>query len=166
MKAYFDNAATTPLDEAVFEEMKPYLLGKYGNPSSIHSHGREVRSALERSRKKVADILNTSPSEIFFTSGRTEADNTALRCTVDSKGIRHIISSKVEHHAVLHTLETIEQEGKVQVHYLELDADGQVSYDHLETLLKAHAGGVMVSLMHANNEIGTLIDLDRIALCV
>lgn len=162
MKAYFDNAATTPVDEAVFEEMKPYLLGKFGNPSSIHSHGREVRSALERSRKKVADILNTSPGEIFFTSGGTEADNTALRCTVESKGIGHIISSRIEHHAVGHTLEMLEKEGKVQVHYVSLEDDGQVNYDHLEELLQAHKGDVMVSLMHANNEIGNVTDIERV----
>ena len=162
MRAYFDNAATTPVDEAVFEEMKPFLLNKFGNPSSIHSHGREVRSALERSRKKVADILNTSPSEIFFTSGGTEADNTALKCTVECKGIGHLITSKIEHHAVLHTVEELERSGKVKVHFLELEDDGQIKYDHLEELLKAHAGNVMVSLMHANNEIGNVTDIDRV----
>lgn len=162
MRAYFDNAATTPVDEAVFEEMKPYLLNKYGNPSSIHSHGREVRSALERARKKVADILNTSPSEIFFTSGGTEADNTALKCTVECKGIGHLITSKIEHHAVLHTAEELEKSGKVKLHFVELDDDGQIKYDHLEELLKVHRGNVMVSLMHANNEIGNVTDIDRV----
>lgn len=162
MRAYFDNAATTPVDEAVFEEMKPYLLNLYGNPSSIHSHGREVRSALERSRKKVADILNTSPSEIFFTSGGTEADNTALKCTVECHGIEHLITSRVEHHAVLHTAEELEKSGKVKLHLVELEDDGQVNYDHLEELLKAHRGNVMVSLMHANNEIGNVTDIERV----
>ena len=163
MRAYFDNAATTPVDEAVFEAMKPYLLNKYGNPSSIHSHGREVRSAIERSRKKVADILNTSPSEIFFTSGGTEADNTALRCTIESKGIGHLITSRIEHHAVLHTAEALEKAGTVQLHFVDLEEDGQVNYDHLESLIQAHQGDVMVSLMHANNEIGNVTDLDRVA---
>lgn len=162
MRAYFDNAATTPVDEAVFEEMKPYLLNKYGNPSSIHSHGREVRSALERSRKKVADILNTSPSEIFFTSGGTEADNTALRCTIESLQIGHLITSRIEHHAVLHTAEALEKAGKIELHFVALHDDGQVNYDHLEELLKAHCGNVMVSLMHANNEIGNVTDIERV----
>lgn len=162
MRAYFDNAATTPVDEVVFEEMKPYLLNKYGNPSSIHSHGREVRSALERSRKKVADILNTSPSEIFFTSGGTEADNTALTCTIESKGIGHLVTSRIEHHAVLHTAEALKKAGKVELHFVELHDDGQVNMDHLEELLKAHRGNVMVSLMHANNEIGNVTDIERV----
>lgn len=162
MRAYFDNAATTPVDEAVFEEMKPYLLNMYGNPSSIHSHGREVRSAIERSRKKVADILNTSPSEIFFTSGGTEADNTALRCTIESHGIRHLITSRIEHHAVLHTSEALEKEGKVQLHFVALEENGQVDFNHLEQLLEAHSGDVMVSLMHANNEIGNVTDIERV----
>ncbi len=162
MRAYFDNAATTPVDEAVFEEMKPYLLNMYGNPSSIHSHGREVRSALERSRKKVADILNTSPSEIFFTSGGTEADNTALRCTIESKGIGHLITSRIEHHAVGHTAEVLHQAGNVQVHYVNLQDDGSVDYQHLEELLNTYRGNVMVSLMHANNEIGNVTDIERV----
>jgi cysteine desulfurase len=164
MKVYFDNAATTPLDTDVFEEMKPYMLEHFGNPSSIHSHGRKVRSAVERARKKVAELLNASPSEIFFTSGGTEADNTALVCTVNDKDIKHIISSKIEHHAVLHTLDTLQKEG-VKVSYLELDGDGLINYDHLEHLLKEHPHS-MVSLMQANNEIANLLDVKRVsALC-
>ena len=97
MKVYFDNAATTPLDEAVFEEMKPYMLEHFGNPSSIHGHGRPVRTAIEKARKTVAELLNTSPSEIFFTSGGTEADNTAILSTVSQYDIKHVISSPLEH---------------------------------------------------------------------
>lgn len=160
MKVYFDNAATTPLDEEVFESMKPYMLQHFGNPSSIHSHGREVRTAIERSRKKVADLLNAAPAEIFFTSGGTEADNTALRCTVKDHHIQHLITSKIEHHAVLHTVELLEKNG-VKITYLDLDDDGLINYDQLEELLKNNPK-TLVSLMHANNEIGNLLDLDRV----
>ncbi|WP_436514314.1 cysteine desulfurase family protein [Ekhidna sp. To15] len=160
MKVYFDNAATTAIDLDVFEAMKPYMLEHYGNPSSIHSHGRQVRTAIERSRKKVADLLNAAPSEIFFTSGGTEADNTAIRCTVSDKSIKHIISSKIEHHAVLHTVEALEKEG-IKVSYINLNDDGQVDYDHLEDLLKKNSNS-LVTLMHANNEIGNLLDIERV----
>ncbi|MBV6648068.1 MAG: cysteine desulfurase [Cyclobacteriaceae bacterium] len=161
MKVYFDNAATTPLDPAVFEAMKPLMLDLYGNPSSIHSHGREVRSSIERSRKKVADLLNTSPSEIFFTSGGTEADNTALCSTIDSYGIKNVISSKVEHHAVLHTLENLEKTGRIKLHFVALNDNGEVEMDHLEQLLIQHPK-CLVSLMHANNEIANIIDLNAL----
>ena len=160
MNVYFDNAATTPIDEQVFEEMKPFMLEHYGNPSSIHSHGRKVRTAIERSRKKVAELLNAAPAEIFFTSGGTGADNTAIRCTVSEKNIQHIITSKVEHHAVLHTVEVLARQG-VKVSYVDLDGEGTVDYGHLEELLKSHPN-TMVSLMHGNNEIGNLLDLDRV----
>ncbi|MEQ6168550.1 cysteine desulfurase family protein [Ekhidna sp. MALMAid0563] len=160
MKVYFDNAATTAIDLEVFEAMKPYMLEHFGNPSSIHSHGRQVRTAIERSRKKVAELLNTAPAEVFFTSGGTEADNTALRCTVNDKGIKHVISSKIEHHAVLHTVEQLEKDG-VKVSYVNLDENGVVDYDHLESLLKKEPNS-LVSLMHANNEIGNLLDLERV----
>jgi len=161
MRVYFDNAATTALDSVVFEEMKPLFTDHFGNPSSIHSHGRQVRSFVEKSRKKVADLLNTSPSEIFFTSGGTEADNTFLRCVAEAKGVQHAISSKIEHHAVLHTLETMQKEGLLQVQFVELEDNGQVSMQHLEELLKRYPKA-LVSLMHANNEIGNLLDLDQV----
>jgi cysteine desulfurase len=161
MRVYLDNAATTPLDEAVFEEMRPFMLDMYGNPSSIHTHGRQVRAAIERARKKVADLLNTSPSEIFFTSGGTEADNTAIRCTVDDYQVQHIISSPVEHHAVLHCVEKLHKDGKVQLHLLSLDEMGNISMDELESLLKQYPNA-LVSLMHANNEIGNIIDIKTI----
>lgn len=160
MKVYFDNAATTAIDKDVFEAMKPYMLDHFGNPSSIHSHGRLVRTAIEKSRKKVADLLNASPSEIFFTSGGTEADNTAIRCTVNEKGIKQLITSKIEHHAVLHTAEYVSKKG-VKVSFVELNEKGQVNYDHLEQLLKNEPNS-MVSLMHANNEIGNLLDLEKV----
>jgi len=161
MSVYFDNAATTPLDPEVFEAMKPYLLDFHGNPSSIHSHGRQVRSAIEQARKKVADLLNTSPAEIFFTSGGTEADNTAIICSIESMDLKHVITSRVEHHAVLHTVEHLEKAGKITVSYVNLDEHGSVDLGHLEQLLKTR-GPSLVSLMHANNEIGNLTDIGQV----
>ncbi len=160
-KVYFDNAATTPLDEAVFEEMKPYMLQYFGNPSSIHWHGRQVRSAIEKARKKVADILNTSPSELFFTSGGTEADNTAIRCTVSEYDVKNIITTGLEHHAVLHTVENLARKGSVEMHLLDVDDKGQIDINQIDSLLKKDPS-TLVSLMHANNEIGTINDIHTI----
>ena len=161
MRVYLDNAATTPLDREVFDAMTPYMLELHGNPSSIHTHGREVRSAIERSRKKVADLLNTSPSEIFFTSGGTEADNAAIRCSIESYGIKHAVTSPTEHHAVLHTLQHLEKQGQIKLSFVELDEKGHVKLNHLKELLNAHPNS-LVSLMHGNNEIGNLLDLDAV----
>ncbi|MFT5568937.1 MAG: cysteine desulfurase [Cyclobacteriaceae bacterium] len=159
MKVYFDNAATTPLDPEVFEVMKPLMLENFGNPSSIHSHGRLVRSNIEIARKKIADLLQTSPPEIFFTSGGTEADNTALRCAVEGLGVRRIITSKIEHHAVLHTAEYLAKIHQVEVCYVATDGDGNILMSDLEALLSSSQQKTLVSLMHGNNEIGNLIDL-------
>jgi cysteine desulfurase len=161
MRVYFDNAATTPLDREVLEAMTPMMLEHYGNPSSIHSHGREVRAAIEKSRRTVATLLNTSPSEIFFTSGGTEADNTALRCGIESLQITHAITSPTEHHAVLHTLEHLHKQEKITLDMVELDEKGHVDLNHLEQLLRKHPRS-MVSLMEANNEIGNRTDLNRV----
>lgn len=161
MKVYLDNAATTAIDPVVFEAMKPYLLEEFGNPSSIHSHGRRVRSAIERSRKTVAELLNTSPSEIFFTSGGTEADNMAIRCTIDDHGIKRVITSKIEHHAVSHTVEELAKEGKIKLDHVNLDGNGVIDMDHLESLLKS-GEKTLVSIMHANNEIANINDIDKI----
>ncbi|MEM7548194.1 MAG: cysteine desulfurase family protein [Bacteroidota bacterium] len=160
MKVYLDNAATTPIDENVLESMLPYMRDSYGNPSSIHSHGREVRSAIEQSRKKVAELLNTSPSEIFFTSGGTEADNMALCSTIESHGIQHVITSKLEHHAVLHTVEYLEKVKNVKVSYVKVDRKGNIDFSHFENLLKGNSKS-LVSLMHGNNEIGNILDLSK-----
>ena len=160
MKVYLDNAATTPLDEQVFESMKPYMFQHFGNPSSIHSHGREAKVAIEKSRKKVAEILNATPSEIFFTSGGTEADNMAIRCIVSNKNIHHIITSKIEHYAVLHTIGALEERG-IKITYLDLDDKGVINYSQLEDTLKNNPNS-LVTLMHANNEIGNLLELKRI----
>ncbi|SHO62000.1 cysteine desulfurase family protein [Algoriphagus zhangzhouensis] len=161
MKVYFDNAATTAMDDRVIEAMLPFMRDHYGNPSSVHSHGREVRTAIERSRKKVAELLNATPAEIFFTSGGTEADNTALVCGIETHGITHAITSPLEHHAVLHTLEVCEQKGKIKLTKLDVNEQGVIDMDQLEASLKANPNS-LVSLMHANNEIGNINDLNKI----
>jgi cysteine desulfurase len=161
MRVYLDNAATTPLDPEVFETMKPFMLEDFGNPSSTHAHGRKVRAAIESARKKVAELLNCTPGEIIFTSGGTEADNTLIRCSINTYQLEHAISTPIEHHAVTHTLETLEKEGKIKLHYVKLDEKGHVDYIHLEELLKAHPKAI-VSLMHANNEIGNILDLEKV----
>jgi cysteine desulfurase len=161
MLVYLDNAATTPLDKEVLDAMMPYMLEHYGNPSSIHTHGREVRTAIEKSRKTVASLLNTSPSEIFFTSGGTEADNTAILCNVKAFGITHAITTSIEHHAVLHCLEELERRGTIKISYVKLDDKGHVDISYLEELLKKHPNS-LVSIMHANNEIGNINDIEVI----
>jgi cysteine desulfurase len=158
MRVYLDNAATTAMDPEVLEAMIPYMRDHFGNPSSIHTHGREVRSSIEKARKNVAALLNTSPSEIFFTSGGTEADNTALRCTIEGFGIGHAITSPLEHHAVLHTLEDLRKKGKIELSFVRVDGHGYVDMEHLRELL-ANSPRSVVSLMHANNEIGNLTDI-------
>ncbi|WP_339866670.1 cysteine desulfurase family protein [uncultured Algoriphagus sp.] len=161
MKVYLDNAATTAMDDRVIEAMIPFMRNHYGNPSSVHSFGREVRTAIERSRKKVAELLNATPAEIFFTSGGTEADNTAIVCGIESHGITHAITSPLEHHAVLHTLEVCEKKGHIKLSILDVNEKGELDMNQLEELLKANPKS-LVSLMHANNEIGNLNDLNRI----
>ena len=160
---YLDNAATTQLDPQVLEAMMPLMTAQFGNPSSIHSHGRAVRTAIEKARKTVASLLNTSPAEIFFTSGGTEADNTAIQCSIETYGLKHAISSPLEHHAVLHTLQHLEKQGKIQLSMVDIDEKGHVNLTHLDDLLKknksAGASRSLVSLMHGNNEIGNLLDL-------
>jgi len=161
MRVYLDNAATTPIHPEVLKEMYKVMETNYGNPSSIHAHGREARSLVEKARKTIANLLNTSPSEIFFTSGGTEADNTAIRRGIIDNQIKHAISSHLEHHAVIHTLESMEKAGVIKLSFVGTDSKGNVDYDHLEQLLKSN-GRSFVSLMHANNELGTLSDMERI----
>ncbi|QJW89593.1 cysteine desulfurase [Spirosoma taeanense] len=158
---YLDNAATTRLDPEVLEAMLPLMTEQYGNPSSIHSHGRTVRTAIERARKTVASLLNTSPAEIFFTSGGTEADNTAIRSSIETYGLTHAITSPLEHHAVLHTLEHLARQGTVRLSLVEVDERGHINLAHLEQLLLQNPRS-LVSLMHGNNEIGNLLDLHRV----
>jgi cysteine desulfurase len=161
MRVYFDNAATTAMDDKVIEAMLPFMKEHFGNPSSVHSHGREVRSAIEKSRKKVAELLNASPSEIFFTSGGTEADNTAIVCGIQTHGIKHAITSPLEHHAVLHTLQECEKKGLLTLSMLEVNNKGEHNLDHLQELLKSNPKS-LISIMHANNEIGNINDLNAI----
>lgn len=143
------------------QEICKVMENTYGNPSSIHAHGREARTLIERSRKTIASLLGTSPSEIFFTSSGTEADNMAIRCGIIDHGIKHAITSRIEHHAVLHTYEALEKSGIIKLSYVDIDSKGGINYDHLETLLKEN-GRSFVSIMHANNEIGTLSDMERV----
>ncbi len=158
---YFDNAATTALDPEVLEAMLPYMKEHYGNPSSIHAFGRKTKGAIEKARKKCADHLNVKPTELFFTSGGTEADNLAIRGAVERFGITDIISSPIEHHAVLHTIEDLEEKGLIRFHRVRVQKDGHIDIDHLRELLKEHPSA-LVSLMHANNEIGNLLDIERV----
>jgi cysteine desulfurase len=160
MQVYLDNAATTPIDPEVLDTMVAMMKNNFGNPSSIHHFGRASRAIVESSRKEVATILNVSPSEIFFTSGGTEANNMAIQCSIHDLGIRQAITSRVEHHAVLHTLQAMEKRGFVRVHYVNIDECGRVDLTHLEELLKSNPGA-FVSLMHANNELGTLLPIDK-----
>lgn len=162
MNIYLDNAATTPLLPEVAEAMYQAMLHDFGNPSSIHSHGRKVRSLIEDCRKSVAKHFNASPGEIFFTSGGTEADNMALRRSVVDLKISYAITSKIEHHAVLHTLEELEHSGIIKLDFVNLTPNGHVDTNHLETLLQNNPR-TLVSLMHANNELGNMIDLNIVS---
>jgi len=161
-RIYLDNAATTKIDREVLEAMQPYMYDFFGNPSSIHGHGREVRAAIEKARKTIADLLNTSPSEIFFTSGGTEADNAALYCSIEQQKIKKVLTSPIEHHAVLHPLEYLQNKGQIELHFAELDADGSVDPDFVSEWLSKNPNS-LVSLMHGNNEIGNLLDIEEIS---
>lgn len=158
-RIYFDNAATTAIDPKVIEAMMPYLNNYFGNPSSIYSYGRETRLAIETARKSVAKILNAHPAEIFFTSCGTESTNTAITSSVRDLGCKHIITSPIEHHATLHTVEYLDNRDEVKVSYVNILTDGHVDYNHLEQLLASTEEKTLVTLMHANNEIGNLTNL-------
>lgn len=160
-RIYFDNAATTPLDPEVFEAMKPFFTEKFGNPSSIYSYGRETRLPIENARKSVAKIINAHPSEVFFTSGGTESTNTAINAAIHDLGCMHIISSPIEHHATLHTIDYLAKAGQAKVTYLKILQDGTVDLDDLENILSSSKEKCLVTLMHANNEIGTITDIER-----
>ncbi len=161
-RIYFDNAATTALDPEVFEVMMPFFTEKFGNPSSIYSYGRETRMAIESARKSVAKILNAHPSEIFFTSGGTESSNTAICAAVHDLGCKHIISSPMEHHATLHSIEHLSETGEAKLSYIKVQPNGHIDYDDLEKLLKESKEKCLVTLMHANNEIGNITDIERV----
>lgn len=161
-RIYFDNAATTALDSEVLDAMMPYLTEKFGNPSSIYSYGRESKMAIESARKSVAKILGCNPGEIFFTSGGTESSNTAIHAAVRDLGCKHIISSPLEHHATLHTVEMMAKSGQVRLSTVKLTDNGHIDMADLEALLKNSPEKTLVTLMHANNEVGNLLDIQAV----
>ena len=161
-RIYLDNAATTPLDPQVLEAMMPYLTTLFGNPSSIYSYGRECRMAIENARKSVAKTLNAHPAEIFFTSGGTESSNTAITAAVRDLGCKHIISSVIEHHATTHTVEHLYHTGEVALSFVKLLPNGHIDLDDLEKLLAESEEKCLVTLMHANNEIGNMLDIHAV----
>ena len=161
-RIYFDNAATTALDPEVLDVMMPYLTEKFGNPSSIYSYGRETRMAIENARKSVAKILQAHPSEIFFTSGGTESSNTAINAAVYNLGCKKIITSPLEHHATLHCVEYLAKTGAAEVSYVKVLPDGHIDMEDLEQLLKQSDVKCLVTLMHANNEIGNITDINLV----
>ncbi|MFI5196352.1 MAG: cysteine desulfurase family protein [Chitinophagales bacterium] len=161
-RIYFDNAATTALDPEVLEAMMPFLTEKFGNPSAIYSYGRETKMAIENARKTVARILNANPGEIFFTSGGTESTNAAITAAVRDLGCRHIITSPIEHHATLHTVEHLVHYGHAMLSYVKLNDKGHIDLNHLEELLAGSKVRTLVTLMHANNEIGNLLKMKAV----
>ncbi|MDO8996209.1 MAG: cysteine desulfurase family protein [Sediminibacterium sp.] len=161
-RIYLDNAATTSLDPVVLEAMMPYLTKHFGNPSSIYSYGRESRMAIENSRKTVAKILNAHPAEIFFTSGGTESSNMAITASVRDLGCKHIISSPIEHHATSHTIEHLYQTGEAALSFVKLLPNGHIDLTDLEALLAESEEKCLVTLMHANNEIGNMLDIHAV----
>ncbi len=161
-KIYLDNAATTCLHPEVKKTMLEVMDSCYGNPSSIHSFGREARNIIEKSRKKIAELMGVAPAEIFFTSGGTESNNMVLRKSISDLGVKVVITSPIEHHAVTHTLEELEKDGKINLIYVKLDSIGHVDLEDLRSLLSQNRN-VLVSLMHANNEIGNVLPLRQVA---
>ncbi len=161
-RIYLDNAATTTLDKEVLDAMMPFLTEQYGNPSSIYSYGRETRLAIEVARKSVAKILHANPAEIFFTSGGTESSNTAIQAAVRDLGCTHIITSPIEHHATLHTVEYLHAHADVQLSFVKLLPNGHIDLEHLEKLLAKTDDKTLVTLMHANNEIGNMMNLHKV----
>lgn len=163
MRVYLDNAATTPIAPEVFEAMVPFLKNEFGNPSSTHSFGRQAKGTIETSRRKVAKLINSKSSEIIFTSGGTEADNMAFSIAVNDLGVKRVITSKIEHHAVIHTAEDICKKKELEFALVKLLPNGHVDLDHLEELLASGDKKTLVSLMHGNNEIGNLLPLEKVS---
>ena len=162
-RIYFDNSATTPLSKEVIEEMVFAMHHLFGNPSSIHAEGRKVRAAIEEARKTIAKHLSASIGEIFFTSGGTESSNMLIKQAVKDLGVKRFISSKLEHPCILNPLESVKKENDIQIDFVKTDDRGHVDYQHLEKLLKASETKTLVTLMHANNEIGTLLNLEKVS---
>lgn len=161
-RIYFDNAATTAVDPEVLKAMLPFFSEEFGNASSIYSFGRTTRMAVENSRKLIAGFLNVKPGEIFFTSCGTESTNTAIECAIRDLGCKHIISSPIEHHATLHKVDFMKSLGVVEVSYVKLTQDGHIDLVDFENLLANQTQKTLVTLMHANNEIGNITDVKYI----
>ncbi len=161
-KIYFDNAATTPLDKEVVKVMTAHMLNNFGNPSSSHEFGRKAKVVVETARKNVAFFFNCSPSEVIFTAGGSEADNLILINAVKNLGVEHIISSPIEHHAVLHTIEALQRDFGIEATYLSVDRDGEINYTELKNKLQNSDKKTLVSLMQVNNELGNILDLDKV----
>ncbi len=162
MNVYFDNAATTPLRKEVIKTISTVMEECFGNPSSTHSFGRTAKTYIETARKGIASLLNALPQEIIFTSGGTESDNMILSCAVKDLNVKTIISSPIEHHAVIHALDALKKNQKINVRYLKLDAQGNIDLNDLEESLKIDNSKKLVSLMHVNNEIGNILNLHEV----
>ena len=160
---YLDNAATTKVRKEVADSISLVIQNEYGNPSSTHSYGRSSKALVELSRKEIADILNVKSSEIIFTSGGTEGDNMIIRNCVNNLGVTHIVSSKIEHHAVTHTIDNLLLSKNIKVSYVEVFENGDINLDDLKDILKDTTDKTLVSLMHINNEIGNITDINAVA---
>lgn len=166
MRVYFDNAATTSIDTEVLEAMMPYLTEHFGNPSTQYSFGRDTRAAIEEARKVIAQLINAQPGEIVFTSGATEANNTIIKSAVNYLGVQRIITSPIEHHCVENSVDYCSNELNIETVFVQIDKNGNVDLEDLENKLKSSDKKTLVTLMHANNEIGTLLDIEKVgALC-
>jgi len=161
-KVYFDNAATTPINQEVIEIVAQTMNSIYGNPSSTHQFGRSAKTLVEKSRKSIAKLLNCSASEIVFTAGGSEADNLILFNAVKNLNVKRIISTKIEHHAILHTLNSLEKEYSIQIDYVDVNEKGEIDLEHLITILENSEVKTLVSLMQVNNEIGNILDVDKV----
>ena len=157
-RVFLDNASTPPIAPEIIDMISEMMKSHFANPSSVHSYGRESKIVVEGARKKISELLNTSPGSIFFTSGGTEADNMAIKCAIHDHKITHAITSRLSHHAVLLPLEDLEKEGLIKLSYVDIDKDGVISISHLKELLESNPR-TFVSIMHANNEIGTIQDI-------
>lgn len=166
MSIYFDNAATTPMRKEVITSISEVMEKCFGNPSSTHAFGRTAKTYIETTRKEIAKLINAAPQEIIFTSGGTESDNMILHCAVKDLGVKRILSSPIEHHAVLHAIEALEQMFGISSAYVNVNERGEVDLEHLESLLEQSDEKTLVSLMHVNNEIGNILDLNAVgSLC-